>query len=304
MNPAVDISTSTKTVVPTRKLRCEEPTVQAGGGGINVARVVKRFGLDPVAIVATGGSNGIRLVAAVEAEAIVVKAVPVSGMTRESFTVTDRTTHDQFRFVLPGPVMHAEEAAAIFAALDELAPRPDYVVLSGSLPPGISPGSCLKVGAQVTAMGARLIADGPGEMLTACQHAYLVKPNEVELEAYVGRPLPDLAAQAMAARAMIAAGVAENVLVSLGEKGALLVATEGVFHYRAPAVELVSAVGAGDSMVGGIVAGLATGQSLVDAVAQGTAAGAAAILTPHTELSRIEDIERLRPAVTVERLDL
>ncbi|MCF3932194.1 1-phosphofructokinase family hexose kinase [Acuticoccus sp. M5D2P5] len=302
MNPAIDISTRTQKVVPTAKLRCETPTVQAGGGGINVARVVGRAGVDVVAIFTVGGSNGARLQDAVAAEGIATKAVPIAGQTRESLTVTEKESGEQYRFVMPGPSITEAEAEALFTMLREVEPAPRCIVLSGSLPPGIEPRSCTNVGALAAELGAALIVDGPGDMLSACLGAYLIKPNLVELESYTGEALPDAVTQAKAARAMIDKGISKNVLVSLGEDGALLVTPERALRYSAPKVDLVSAVGAGDSMVAGVIIGLSRGESLEDAVARGSAAGAAAILTPHTELARIEDMERLLPEVTREEI--
>lgn len=303
-NPALDVSTDTLSVVPTAKLRCGDLRVQAGGGGINVARVLSRFGVDAVALFAAGGLTGDRLIATLAAEGQAARAIAIAGETRESFTVTDLTTHDQYRFVLPGPVVSAAEAARLFAAVAD-APGPiAWVVHSGSLPPGLDAAFLAALSRATVARGARLVVDGTGEILTGCRGAFLIKPNSAELEAYAGRALIGFPAIAGAARAMIETGIAENVLVSLGPDGALLVTADAAYRYGAPVVELVSAIGAGDSMVGGVLAGLMRGDSLVDAAALGTAAGAAAILTPNTELCRIEDVIRLRPEVTIDTIAL
>lgn len=301
-NPALDVSTDTAAVVPTAKLRCAEPRVQAGGGGINVARVLSRFGIEAVAVFASGGLTGERLTAALAAEGQAARPVPIAGETRESFTVTDRTTHDQYRFVLPGPTLSAAEARRLLDAVADAPGALSYVVHSGSLPPGLDAAFLAALARVVADRGARLLVDGPGEVLTGCRGAYLVKPNLVELETYVGRRLEGRAAIVAAARELIAAGIAETALVSLGADGALLVTAGDATFFRAPEVELVSAIGAGDSMVAGLLAGLFRGDSLVEAAALGTAAGAAAILTPDTELSQIEDVNRLRPEVTIEPL--
>jgi 6-phosphofructokinase 2 len=122
---------------------------------------------------------------------------------------------------------------------------------------------------------------------------FLIKPNIHELEQLVGRELAGDRAVAEAAGEIVDRGGAEVALVSLGRGGAMLVTADGVEHLRAPVVPLGSKVGAGDSMVGGLAVALARGRELRDAARYAVAAGAAAVMTPGTELCRAEDVERL-----------
>jgi 6-phosphofructokinase 2 len=297
-NPALDIATSTPRVEPTSKLRCAPPAVEAGGGGINVARVVARLGGDAVAGFAVGGPTGAGLRARVEAEGIPARVVGIAGETRQSLNVTDETTGEQYRFVLPGPPMSEEEEAALVGLVAAADPAPRWVVLSGSLHPGATAEFVASVASAAGAVGAGLVVDGPTGLMARCRGAFLVKPNLAALEGLTGRALPDTADRVAAARQAMADGLSRNVLVSLGADGALLVSPDGAWTFGAPQVPVASAVGAGDSMVAGIVQALASGRDLVEAVAQGVAAGAAAILTPGTELCRAEDVRRLRAEVT------
>lgn len=292
MNPALDIATGVARVVPTAKLRCDAPHHNAGGGGINVARVARRFGAEVIALFTAGGASGARLAILAGEEGLAVQTVPIAQETRQSFTVTDKTNGEQYRFVLPGPTVDDAEEAAALAAVDALE-APAFLVHSGSLPPGTSARFMARLAATAARIGARLVVDGPAAVLEQCSGAFLVKPNLVELEMLAGRPLPQRAEQAAFAREVIAAGTAQHVVLSLGEDGSLLVSADRVLHYSTPPVTLVSAVGAGDSMVGALLAALARGVDLDDAVAEGTAAGAAALLTPDTELSRPQDARRL-----------
>lgn len=301
MNPAVDLSSTAPLVEPTAKLRCDTPHVQAGGGGINVSRVAHRFGVDTVAVFTAGGANGQRLVELAREDGYEVRPVEIAGTTRESITVTDRRNGDQYRFVFPGPTIRPEEEAAVLAIVRGLSSS-SYVVHSGSLPPGLSDGFLPALAEAARTSGARLVIDGPGDALACCRGAFLVKPNLVELENVAGRSLATRDDIVAAARAVTGSGAASNVLVSMGADGALLVTEGPVTFLRSPEVELVSAVGAGDSMVGGLLAALVSGKSLEEAAVVGTAAGAAAILTPDTDLCRIEDVERLLPEVRAERI--
>lgn len=302
-NPAVDLSTSTPRVVPTDKLRCTLPSVDAGGGGINVARVVSRLGGEAVAAFAVGGSNGAQLRALVEAEGIAVLPVEIAEETRQSLSVTEEATGAQYRFVLPGPSLTPGEEAALARLPDTLDPAPRWLVLSGSLPRGISESFVPEVAAAARRIGARLVVDGPAGLIGRCDGAFVVKPNLAALEALAGQALPSPADQVAAARALIAEGRSEAVLVSLGADGALLVTWDEAWALGSPAVPLRSAVGAGDSMVGALVLALSRGLSLPEAAAEGAAAGAATIMTPDTELCHPEDVRRLRAEVTIRRHD-
>lgn len=293
MNPALDVATSTEKVVHTDKLRCGPPRLDPGGGGINAARVVRELGGAAVAVFPAGGPAGQALVRLLGEAALDCDAVPIAGMTRESFTVDEASTGQQFRFVMPGPELSATEQDALLAALSGLTPPPRIVLMSGSLPPGVGPEFVGRVCDVARGRGARFILDTSGPALRTARGAFLVKPNLRELGQAVGRDVQGEADEAEAARELIALGVAEVVLLSLGARGALLVGN-GVEH-RFPPIPVVarSAVGAGDSMLGAVALALAQGRTLVEAARYGMAAGSATLMTPGTELCHRADVERL-----------
>lgn len=302
LSPTLDISTAADEIVHTRKIRCDAAEVQAGGGGVNVARVARRLGADVSAIVTAGGANGERLLTLLVQEGLAPVSVPVEGETRESFTVTERRSGQQYRFVLPGQALSAREIEGVLGALADTSPAPRFVVLSGSLPSGPLADLPARIADAATAAGAGFIVDGPADVLAATRGADLVKPNALELGDLVGTSLATREEIVRAARSVIERGISAAVLVSLGEDGAVLVTADEAFAYRVPQVQLVSAVGAGDSMVGALTAALAQGATLVDAAAMGAAAGAAAILTPGTQLCHREDVLRLLGQITVNRI--
>jgi sugar/nucleoside kinase (ribokinase family) len=112
MNPALDITTGTEVVRPTNKLRCAAARHDPGGGGINVARVAGALGAKSVAVFPAGGPAGEVVNSLLATEGIAVQRVTIDGWTRESFTVNESSTADQYRFVLPGPELTAAEADA------------------------------------------------------------------------------------------------------------------------------------------------------------------------------------------------
>lgn len=295
MNPALDIATSTAHIAPGEKLRCAVPRYDPGGGGINVARAIHKLGGDAVAVFPAGGPPAELIKKLLHAENVACRTVSVEGLTRESFTVDEQKTRQQFRFVMPGPKLSTNEQERCLDELTSLSPRPEYVVMSGSLPPEIASDFSWRVAKRTRQLGARLILDTSGEALRhiGSGDVYLLKPNLKELGEMAGREIIDSHQLEQVARELIAGRSAEIVVVSLGRAGALLATRDGCWRFSAPRVAAASTVGAGDSMVGGIVLSLARGDTITDAVRYGMAAGAAALILPGTELCRRDDTERL-----------
>ena len=295
INPAIDISTSTERIAPIRKLRCSVMRRDAGGGGINVARVVRRLGSKVTAIYPVGGSTGQLLRRLVDAENVQSITVEVAEETREDFTVLEVTSGNQYRFVLPGPPLAEREWRACLNALETIDELPPFIVASGSLPPGVPDDFYARVAQFTKAHGSKLVLDTSGKPLTAALEAgvYLVKPNLREFQELANAPLADQSAWIGASRKLIESGRTEVVALTLGSNGALLVTPDAAVRASALDIQAVSAVGAGDSFVGGIVWGLATGKSLIDAFRYGVAAGSAAVLNPGTELCHAPDVTRL-----------
>lgn len=296
LNPAMDLSTTAARVEPTRKLRCSLPHYDPGGGGINVARVVATLGGDALAVYPGGGPFGDLLERTLAGLGVPQRRVPIAGDTRESFTVDEGASGLQYRFVLPGPELSAVEQQACLDAIAALDPRPSWLVLSGSFPPGVAPTFFDQVVALAQRIGARLVLDCSGEAL---RHAgqrgaiHLLKPSLSELATLAGGKVEGVAAQEAALRELIGRGVAEVIVLSLGGEGAVLASKEGIERFAPLDVPVCSAVGAGDSMVGAMVLALSRGWSLPAAVRYGIAAGSATLMRPGTELCRAEDVERL-----------
>jgi len=295
MNPCIDKSTSVDNVVAERKLRCSRPRYEPGGGGINVARAMHRLGEDSKALYLAGGSVGDMLKQLLDKEQIRHEPFEIGAIARESLVVYEESSEQQYRFGMPGPEVKEEEWQDFMDRLDEIAPKPDFIIGSGSLPPGVPEDFYARVSKWGKHHGAKTIVDTPGEPLSlACKEGvFLVKPNLRELEILAGKSIESEQEQENLARRLVDECGAEVVVVSLGAAGALFAWKEGVDRVRAPTVPIKSKVGAGDSMVGGIMTALKRGWEIPDAVRFGVAAGAAAVMTEGTELCRREDTERL-----------
>lgn len=295
MNPAVDTSVEVPRVEAHAKLRTSRPRRDPGGGGINVSRALKRMGVDAPAWFPAGGPPGELLVGLLEAEGVRAVPLPVEDSTRDNLTVSEGDGDAQYRFVLPGAELAEAEWRGVLERLEEAEPRPAWLVASGSLPPGVPDDFHARLARWAEEREVRLVLDTSGSALRAAldEGVYLVKPNARELGQALGREIESEDDQEAGARELVERGAARVVVVSLGAAGVLLVSKEARERIRSPSVRPRSRVGAGDSMVAGIVRGLARGDDVSRAVRLGVAAGAAAVMTPGTELCRGEDVERL-----------
>lgn len=295
LNPAIDVNTSVDAVVAERKLRCSQPTREAGGGGINVARAIRNLGGEATAVIAAGGRAGERLVELLERESVPVRPVPISGETRENVNVYEDVSTLQYRFIMPGPTFEEADCDRLLHAFRSAEIAADFVVASGSLPEGVSPRFYRRLASHLEASGTRLIVDTSGDALreTLGPGVFLIKPNIDEFRSLIRNEHAGDPQVESEARRILDEGGSSAILVSLGSGGAMLVHREGMERIAAPTVRIRSKVGAGDSTVAGIVLALARGLDLVDAARYGVAAGASAVMTEGTELCRREDTERL-----------
>ena len=302
LNPSVDLSFFVDRLAPREKLRCQEPRRDAGGGGVNVARAIRRLGGRAVAVFPAGGPNGERLQAMLKAERLAVIATPAAGETREDFTAEVRATADQYRFVMPGPRLTTGELQGVLSALASLSPA--VLVASGSLPPGAPVTFYGRLARSLRSRGAKLALDAAGPALRhgLAGGVWLVKPNLRELEEIVGAPLNAIEPRVRACRSIIESGHAELVALSMGAAGALLVSADQALLANAPAVAAVSTIGAGDSFMGALVLALSTGLSHDQALQRAVAAGSAALLAPGTQLCRASDAKRLLDRVSATAL--
>lgn len=294
-NPTVDKNTSLNQVVAERKLRCDMPAFEPGGGGVNVARAVQKMGGRAEAVVMAGGAAGRRLLDCLEDEKVKVHALDLEDETRENFIAFERSSSLQYRFGMPGPTVSAKEREASLSYLKTQLQTGDYLVASGSLPQGLTPDYYGEVAHIAEAAGARCIVDTSGEALKAAADTgvYVLKCNLSELREIVDDAIEDEDALRQQACALIGRGRTKILVVSLGAGGAFVASAQGIAAFRSPTVPIRSKVGAGDSMVGGLTYALAREWPLNKAMRYGVAAGAAAVMTAGTELCRGEDVERL-----------
>ena len=295
LNPAIDKSSSVDHVVPERKLYCKPPLFEPGGGGVNVSRAIKKLGGKSLLLYPAGGLTGKRLQQLLDEEGLDHRPLPIVGMIRESLVILEESTGQQYRFGMPGPKLKKIEWESFLQKLAVIAPPPDYVVASGSLPPGVPPDFYAQVARVGKKKGTKTIVDVSGKALKEAleEGVFLIKPNVREFRELVGEEIKEESQIKAEAQKMVKSGRCEVLVISLGAAGALAVSEDFAEHILPPTVPIVSKVGAGDSMVAGIALSLARGNPLRESVLFGVAAGTAAVMTPGTELCRREDAERL-----------
>lgn len=217
----------------------------------------------------------------------------VEAETRENLSVLETTANAQYRFILPSEPLSEAQADGCLEIIKQL--NPDYLVASGSLPIGLPETYYEKVAGFAKKIDARFILDTSGAALHAAANEgmYLLKPNLAELSALTGVKSLEINQVDDAALEIIAQGRCTVVVVSLGPQGALLVSKDGFEHIPAPMVKKQSTVGAGDSMVAGMVWALGEGKGFKEMAQVGVACGSAATMNKGTELFRAADVWRL-----------
>lgn len=294
LNPAVDRELQVPAIRFGEVLRAHSHRVDWGGKGFNVSRALRALDDDSVALGLVGGFAGQMIAAGLRQLGIAVDFVEIAGETRTNVVVMDGDRH--LKVNEAGPEIRPDDEALLLGKIRALARSGDWWVLSGSLPPGASPGVYAEAIRIVTAAGARAVLDTSGGALVhgIAARPFLVKPNAAEAAELAGRPVHDLASARAAAREIHARG-AQRVVISLGARGALAWDGASAWAARSPRVLERNPVGAGDSMVGGLVQALAQGLPLARALRRGVACGAAAASLDGTAFgsrTQIAEIER------------
>jgi len=305
LNPALDMATEVPEILPGQKLRCTDPLLDPGGGGLNVSRAIRALGGDSLALVAIGGLTGDRLAGLIREAGVTFLSILGPGETRQSLTVTEGTTGRQFRFMLPGPVWGEAERARVFTLLRATARPGGLSVISGSQPPGVPADFPAQLAESMP--GSRVVLDTSGKPLAeAVQNPIpgleVLRMDAEEAESLTGGKLDSRSDTADFAQGLARAGVAKQVVVARGSDGNVLATAERRLFSPAPKVRVRSTVGAGDSFVAALVLAKARGQDEAEALAMGAAAAAAAVMTDATQLCRPEDVMRLRPETAATEL--
>lgn len=273
-----------------------------GGKGINVARVLKELGYEPLASGFAPGNLGRMIEDTLVDSGIGTELVTFAGETRTNINIIDRATHSITVLAATGPDVPPEAVAQLRERLLRRIRADTWLVLAGSIPPPLDPSLLIELISAVQERGGAtaLDADGPvvAAVLKSDVRPTLLKLNDHELERLQGSPLESGEAVLAATHELQSRGV-PNVVITRGQYGAIAVTAEGDFRALPPAVEVRSAVGAGDGFLAGLLLGLKRGRGWTGALALATAAGSAVCLTPGTALCTAAQVEELLPLITV-----
>jgi 6-phosphofructokinase 2 len=293
INPSLDKSTHFKGLIAEQKIRCEKPRYDAGGGGINVSKAIAKLGVTSTCIFTSGGSSGEMLEDLIKKENLESCVIKTKNWTRENFIAFENTSKAQYRFGFPGNEFSDDEKDIILQTIKEL--KTDYLVISGSLNEGLATNFYQKIAAIAKESNIKVIVDTSGEALKKVLETgvYLIKPNIGELAKLIGVERLELPEVEKAAKKLIEHKSAEIVVVSLGADGAILITKDETHLVKAPKVEKKSTVGAGDSMVGGMVWALSQNKTLKEVIQIGVCCGTAATMNEGTQLFKAEDVMRL-----------
>ncbi len=295
LNPALDKSAKVDGIITEHKLKCHTISYQAGGGGINVSRVLNRLGLASNCVFPFGGDNGLRLKELLIKESLDIKSIPIQAWTRENLSVVDTQSGQQYRFGMPGNTLRESELIELETLLEITLSDEDIFVLSGSLAENMEATYYTKIIKSLERKNIKIVLDTSGSGLkeTLKENIYLIKPNQRELAQLAGADFLSKLEQEEFALNLIKTKKIKYVVVSLGNKGAFIASNEGVIYQSPPSVIVKSTIGAGDSMVAGLVYSILNNYSPHMMLKWGIACGVAATMSEGTDLAHKENIEKV-----------
>lgn len=303
LNPALDKTATVENLRLDSVNRISELRVDPGGKGINVSKVVRELGAKTVAIALLGGHTGTMLRNMLAELGIECKVLEVEGETRTNLKIKDPALKTNTDINEPGPEVTDEQLRGMLDGLVGEVGGGDIVVLSGSLPRGAAADTYKVWVAALKKTGAKVYLDADGDKLVRGIEAKpdLIKPNEIELGAMMGRTLDADEKIVEAARELIDGGL-DHVMVSMGGAGALYVARDVTIKANPVKVPVGSTVGAGDSVVAALAYAQDKGLGLEDTMRLAMATGAANVMQSGTQAAPRELVDSLIDKVVVTRL--
>jgi len=305
LNPAVDRELTVPAMEFDSVLRASDSRMDFGGKGFNVSRLLKGMDQPSVAVGFLGGNAGEVLQKGLQSLGIGADFVWVSGETRTNVSIVTQSHDHYIKVNEKGPLVGADKQTELLDKIDSLAKRGDWWVLAGSMPPGVADDFYACIVNVLNKHEAQAILDTTGEALrlSCAERPYLVKPNAEEAQALTGLPVNNPVEISAAAAEILKMG-AQNVVISMGKAGALLQTSEGTWLTHSPKIQEKNPIGAGDSMVGGLVWALTQGIALKESLGWGVASGAATASLSGTEVGTRPLIEELFKQVRFERLEV
>jgi 6-phosphofructokinase 2 len=302
LNPALDRAIDVERLLDDDTSRVLSETVYAAGKGIDVSRVIRELGGQSVALGFAGGYDGLHLEGLLINAGVMTDFTRISCETRTNIILKEKATGRQFVISAAGPEVNATEIGQFYQNMLHVQSM-DYLVMSGSLPRGVSPnvyGQLILAGKKRSAF-IFLDTDGTAMKESLEYQPTGIKPNRYELSRLMEKEI-DTETEILASCEQIHDKGILYVLVSMGKEGMILSTKGEKIKAAAPPVEVESPVGAGDSAVAGFILAHSQGKNLEDCVRLACASGTASAKTPGTELCHRTDVENLLSLVKISRL--
>lgn len=301
LNPSVDHAAFLKEFKPHDANRVERTETDAGGKGVNLARVAAELGGKTLATGFLGGGNGAYVRRVLDAQGVPHDFIEIEGETRTNFSVEDESDEPPTTFNEPGPQISSAEFQAFLTKCGELAAGCKWAAMGGSIPPGVPEDVFATLATLFRGAGCRVVLDADGAPLKQGISAGVdfIKPNAREAERLLGRPVSSEAEAISAASEL--RSKADLVVISRGEDGAVMACADGVFSASSPKVDVQSTIGSGDSLIGAMLWAIEENRPLEEAFRWGIAAGAATATTDGSQIARKQTILDLFARVEVRR---
>jgi 6-phosphofructokinase 2 len=295
LNPALDKSAKVDGIIPEQKLKCHSIQYNPGGGGINVSRVLNRLEVSVNCVFPFAGNCGLLLNELLLKENIKPQSIPIKAWTRENLAVVDTQTKQQYRFGMPGNTLSKTEISEIERTLEKLLEPNDILALSGGLAEEMPSDYFAKLIRKFSDRNIKIVLDtsGPALKETLNEKVYLMKPNQRELAQLAGKDFLSGKEQEVFALELVKSEKAKYVVVSLGARGAFIASKEGILYQSTPSISVNSTIGAGDSMVAGLIYSILNNYPPEIMLKWGVACGVAATMGEGTALAHKEDINNI-----------
>ena len=302
LNPAFDVHCYAENFQPFHENLAQVTANEAGGKGVNISRALTVNGVENTALVVLGEENGESFRRALTADQIPFCPLTVKGRIRENITLHTNNAPET-RISFAGFTASDDLMDRVEDALNGLLDADAILTFTGRNPEGVSMERVKSMLIRLRDKGVRIVLDsrsfGKPDMIDV--RPWLIKPNEEEIGMYTDITVEDFESAKRAAEALRAEGI-ENVMISLGAKGAMLCCAEGCYTVAAPRIEALSTIGAGDSSIGGFCAAAKEGLGYAEMLRRAVAYGSAACMTEGTRPPSAEDVRRLLNELTTVRI--
>lgn len=303
LNPAIDKTVVIGNFSAGGVNRVESVREDAGGKGINVSKCLKKLGMDSVAAMILAGEAGNKLETMLRDLEISTLQVRAEGQSRTNLKIIDPVKKENTDINEPGPKVSAELLETLKRKLGEKIQPGDIVILSGSLPAGVDRGLYGAWTAYFRGLGACVYLDADGEPMQKGMAAlpYMIKPNNEELAALLGKSSLTMEEMLREGKRLLGTGIRE-IIISLGGDGALFVSEDGCYHAEGLSVTVKSTVGAGDSVVAAAAYGQVKNLSREERIRLCTAIGAASVMQSGTQPPEAALVWELAQQVKLKKL--